>query len=81
MQLSHSVSEKAEYKIRNDVEHSIAFCDVEQMHNSKPTAPVYVNNEPTGARWLSLDKDRLVSKNVSVLLTQTRGHKLNKIGS
>ena len=55
-----SFSEKVEYKKLNDEKSSIAFCDIEKMENSKPTAPVYVNKYPEDARWLSLDKDRLV---------------------
>ena len=36
--------------INNDV-HSVAFSDVTQMKNRKPTAPVYINMEPNCVRW------------------------------
>ena len=49
--------------INNDV-HSVAFSDVKQMENEKPTAPVYLNMEPRcSPRWQTMHGVGIRKKN------------------
>ena len=45
----------AEYRTVNDQQSSVAFSDIEMMHNEPPTAPVYLNIHPgCGNRWVAM---------------------------
>ena len=49
-----------DYKLKNKLNTSVAYCDTTAMENSKPTAPVYFNKKPEGVRWLSINQNWLV---------------------
>ena len=54
-----SFLEPLAYKNLKQRKDSIAFCDIAKMRKSN-RAPVYVNKEPKGSRWFTMEGDRAV---------------------
>ena len=54
-----------EYSTINNEFYSVAFSDVKQMENGKPTAPVYINMEPNCVRWWPMHGVKLRKKAIT----------------